>query len=927
MKRKVLIIDDEDVYRTVVASALGNEPYELLQAESPEAGIAMLEQNPRIAVILLDLSFQESDFRVVLSHIGAPSPDHRVIVLTGHGELMDHEEARAYGVFTYLSKTSLDEEMTSSNEAIRFSIDQAFKDLERAELDRKLTFLQNVQTKITSNADFGETLDLVCRAVRSMVGAFTCHIRVYNFGRGDYDLAGFAGADDFRRIFKAPRAKGDRYSGIVVKERRARYEPDLQETDEFRAFAKEAQEDRTTSLEEEAYWTTVRSAYIVPIATGVFDPAVDAVLNVSSDKVDFFDDAKKALVQEFVTQAALVITKQWLQERRNDVHSDYTEISLMLSEMSEALDKASPDRSIYDVMTERISAIVSPEIVSVFLHEKSRDVLVNVAERRGTVKILVPKEEYERDESLTGRVFAQDATRHVPEPGASKREKPIEDNLHDIPSKRLEHYLGVPIRIGGEARGVVRAVNKTSEYYKTSSDLSNELCLLERGFSRDCRHAVEIAASHLSVAIRNAELIREKERKVEQISALGDVGRTLTSSLDTDEVLNLAIERMAEVVDTEICLLFLLNSTGDRVALKKCYGIPMPDGWNYKLGEKLTGMVAKTGQHSLIKTVDQKDGKYDDEIRQFLSEKHGEPTEIESLMIVPIIARGKTLGVMKVINKTGKTGGHLGYSEWDLQLFRTFADYAGLAIENAGRLAIAERNGALSLLVSAVAHEINNTSGVIPANVKKIRELLGPSAKLVDRMLTRIDDAASQATEFANEIAGFSANRVGIRQPVDIQAIIRTTVDQMDLDRYRVKLQRARRGSDDIWLNLSLGDTGLVCDVFATPFAQIIRNIAINAFQALEGRSDGKLLLQVSRVGDKAVIRFEDNGPGVKPENRERIFKPDFTTKPKGNGIGLWLVQNHLESVQGKIGVDSVLGRGATFTVTVPLYSDGSSAV
>jgi signal transduction histidine kinase/CheY-like chemotaxis protein len=937
MSRRVLIIDDEDVYRAAVANALRNEQYELFQAESPEEGIDMLDRDSRIAVILLDLSFQNSNGKAVLDHIKPRSSAYRVIILTAHGELLDHAGALDYDVFRYLSKTDPEDEMTSANEALRFSLDQAFKELERAELYRKLAFVQEIQTKITSNADFNETLNLVCHVVHTLVGAYTCHIRVYNFSRGDYDLAGFAGSDDIREIFRAPRAKGDMYSGTVVGDGHPRYEPNLQETDEFKHFAKAARERGVMTKGTDAYWANVRSAYILPISTGVFDPAIDAVLNVSSDQIDYFDEAKQSLVCEFVILAAIVITKHWLQEKRTEAQSDYARISQMLSEMTEALDSGSADRSIYDVVTERISEIVSPEVVSVFLYDETRDVLRNVTELRGDEKVASLDEEYAPGRSLTGSVFLERRTLQIPEPGDPDRSKPLEDKrfdhenrdryLRDIPSGRLEHYLGVPILIGDRAVGVVRAVNKKSAYYEKASAASNVLCLLERGFSKDCRNAVEIAASHLSVAIRNAELIRERERKVEQIRSLGVIGRRLNSVSDGDEVLNLAIQDMAEVVDAEICMLFLTNIAGDRIELKKCYGIPMLQA-SYELGEGVTGTVAKTGKPRLIRTVDQ-EGKYDHDIRRLLSAKHHKPAAIESLMVVPIVARGKVLGAMKVINKTGDD---FGFTDWDLDLFLTFADYAGVAILNADRLAIAERNSALSLIVSAVAHEINNTSGVIPASVQKIKEVLGPPAKLIERMLTRIDDAASQATEFANEIAGFSAKRVGTQQPLDIREVIREAIDEIDIDRYHVQTERPRRSARDvIWLDLSLDETPLVCNVFETPFAQIVRNIAINAFQALEGRPDAKLLIEARRGPDvfaeRAVIRFRDNGPGIKREHLERIFKPDFTTKPKGNGIGLWLVQKHLDSIHGTIGVESEHGYGATFIVTVPLFRGTSSTV
>src|SRR5262249_7361342 len=155
------------------------------------------------------------------------------------------------------------------------------------------------------------------------------------------------------------------------------------------------------------------------------------------------------------------------------------------------------------------------------------------------------------------------------------------------------HYLGVPIRVGGKRRGVLRAVNKRSVYYDLSTASSEPLCLLERGFSFDCRHVLEIAASHLGVAIRNAELLREKEVQVGQLRTLGKVGNLVNKALDIKDVLRNTMQAIAEVMQSEICMLFLRDGE-DRMVLEESYGMPKIEGAFYELGERVTGSVALT---------------------------------------------------------------------------------------------------------------------------------------------------------------------------------------------------------------------------------------------------------------------------------------------------------------------------------------------
>src|SRR6185436_11891822 len=276
MTKVVLLVEDEARYRESIKYLFRGEPYQFVEAESPEEGIKSLEENSQIQVILLGLSFPHKKGTAVLHHLKKRSGDYRVIVLTAHDNLLHAERAGEYDIFHYLPKAE-----RSSNQAIRFSIEQAFKDLEREHLDRKRRFLLDVQTRIADNRPLDETLDFICESVLSTVGAFTCHIRLYDSKRGDYHLHGFAGAKELRQVFAPPRAKGRLFSGWVVETGKPEIFGNLQNLDKFRLFADNALEGRANvSPEERHYWRTVQSAYIVPISTHLFETEVDAVLNV-----------------------------------------------------------------------------------------------------------------------------------------------------------------------------------------------------------------------------------------------------------------------------------------------------------------------------------------------------------------------------------------------------------------------------------------------------------------------------------------------------------------------------------------------------------------------------------------------------------------------------------------------------------------------
>jgi len=98
---------------------------------------------------------------------------------------------------------------------------------------------------------------------------------------------------------------------------------------------------------------------------------------------------------------------------------------------------------------------------------------------------------------------------------------------------------------------------------------------------------------------------------------------------------------------------------------------------------------------------------------------------------------------------------------------------------------------------------------------------------------------------------------------------------------------------------------------------RILTNLSSNAIQAMP--KGGKLTLDASCKGDKAFISIQDTGLGIPEETKEKLFKPLFTTKSKGQGFGLAVVKKLTEALNGKVSVESEVGKGTRFNVEFPL--------
>jgi signal transduction histidine kinase len=99
---------------------------------------------------------------------------------------------------------------------------------------------------------------------------------------------------------------------------------------------------------------------------------------------------------------------------------------------------------------------------------------------------------------------------------------------------------------------------------------------------------------------------------------------------------------------------------------------------------------------------------------------------------------------------------------------------------------------------------------------------------------------------------------------------------------------------------------------------QVMLNLLLNALQAVD-QKNGKIGVTLGRKNGSAVIEVSDNGRGISPQHLPNIFRPFFTTKGDGTGLGLSLARRIVEDHQGRIDVTSTVGKGTTFMVCLPL--------
>ncbi|HQU46169.1 MAG: two-component sensor histidine kinase [Planctomycetia bacterium 21-64-5] len=228
------------------------------------------------------------------------------------------------------------------------------------------------------------------------------------------------------------------------------------------------------------------------------------------------------------------------------------------------------------------------------------------------------------------------------------------------------------------------------------------------------------------------------------------------------------------------------------------------------------------------------------------------------------------------------------------------------------QLAHAQRLTALGELVSTTTHEFNNVLMTI-INYAKLG-LRHKDAATHQKAFDKILQAGNRAARITNGILGFARNRSGNPEPTDMTKLVDDTLLllEREMAKYRVavdrqldEVPRARANPNQI--------------------QQVLVNLLINARQAMP--QGGRVLVRLAydREADMVDLAVRDSGCGIPPDVLPRIFEPFYTTKrgpdasgKGGTGLGLSACRDIVEAHQGRIRVESAVGKGTAFTIKLP---------
>ena len=539
---------------------------------------------------------------------------------------------------------------------------------------------------------------------------------------------------------------------------------------------------------------------------------------------------------------------------------------------------------------------------------------------------------------VSGRVFLEGKTVHIPDVLADREFTGIEYQSRG----NYRSSLGVPLLREGETIGVfVLARSDVKPYAEKQIEL------------------VTTFADQAVIAIENTRLLNELRETLERQTATADVLKAISrSAFDLKTVLDALVEAAARLCEADQGTIAReRDGLYQRVA-------------TYGFSDQFTELVrdvpvkpergSATGRALLEgKVVHIPDVRADPEYTFVDAQKLG---GFRTILSVPMLRKGTPIGVLALTRHEVRP-----FTDKQIELVSTFADQAAIAIENVrlfesvetrtrelaksledlrsaqDRLVQTEKLASLGQLTAGIAHEIknplnfvNNFSAVSVDLIDELREALG-RAQLDSKLRSEISEIADmlqgnldkvvqhgkRADAIVKNMLLHSRQGSGEHRPVDINALVE---ESLNLAYHGA---RAEKQGFTIALERSFDPAAGEVDLFPQEITRALLNLISNGFyaatkrkaEAIGGDYEPTLAAATKNLGDRVEIRIRDNGTGIPPEVKEKLFNPFFTTKPAGEGTGLGLSISHdiiVKQHGGSIEVDTQPGEFTEFRIVLP---------
>jgi GAF domain-containing protein len=682
-----------------------------------------------------------------------------------------------------------------------------------------------------------------------------------------------------------------------------------------------------------------RTAMAVPMLRE--DELVGAIA-LYHQEVRPFTDKQIALIQNFAAQAVIAIENTRLLSELRESLDQQTATSKVLEVISSSPGELQP---VFQAMLENATRICEAKFGTLALCEG--DALRAVALHGG-------REDY-ADERRRNPVFRPAPNVPVMRAVRTKQVQHVADMLTEqayidrdaaivtmVETGGARTFLAVPMLKEDEAVGVIII------YRREVLPFTDKQIALIQNF-----------AAQAVIAIENTRLLNELRESLQQQTATADVLKVISrSTFDLRTVLDTLVESAARLCEADTAAIRMPKDGGYQHVAS--YGI-LPD-----YIEAMRTAPLKPGRSSTVgrvllerRTVHIHDVCADPDIVLLdIQRARG----LRTALGVPLMRDGAPIGILFLSRNQVKP-----FTDKQIELVETFADQAVIAIENVrlfeaeqertrelaksledlrtaqDRLVQTEKLASLGQLTAGIAHEIknplnfvNNFSGLSVELIDELAEGLkevalddkqrtefGELTETLRENLQRVVQHGQRADSIVKNMLLHSREGAGERRAVDINALVE---ESLNLAYHGA---RAEKQGFNITLERSFDPAAGDAELFPQEITRVLLNLISNGFYAANKRrqetGDGgyepTLAASTKSLGDRVEIRIRDNGTGIPPEVKDKMFNPFFTTKPAGEGTGLGLSLSHdiiVKQHSGAIEVDTEPGAFTEIRIVLP---------
>jgi signal transduction histidine kinase len=431
-----------------------------------------------------------------------------------------------------------------------------------------------------------------------------------------------------------------------------------------------------------------------------------------------------------------------------------------------------------------------------------------------------------------------------------------------------------------------------------------------------------------------ATLFKERQRYQENLIALA---KQMTLTKDLRQLLVLIIRRVTKEIGISHARIYLLDRKANEYMREVRYGRERRKQFGDSLSKDapLIQMLYKSRDRGPL-LGEEVISHFEASEPEHLKEVKAQLRSMGASLLLPAFIGEELVAFLVLGTKRSKQI----YTPDDLNMFRILSGQAALAIENAqfyqelkeaqATMLQAAKLSSIGELATGFAHQIDNPLGIISAGcqlcVMDIKDWLGRGnlpeedrkvlEKMEDRM-GKVIETAHRAADLVERIRGYAKPADKDFEPTDLNSVME---DALVLAQYQIS-QGGVNVNKDIPQDLpKIKGIGVQLE-------QAFLNMIINACEAMAGKK-GELTIS-ARVAkenpDRLEIAISDNGRGIPKENLKKIFDIFFTTKgSQGTGVGLSMAYQIIKDHNGNINIESEVGKGTRFTVSLPVWEEKS---